>query len=402
MTADKEKKKDWYIRALITKVCQEGQLPDIKYEEFFLGRYATLFKKLVERKSDLPSVAYLVDKYGFEKEDSEMKLTDIIEELHNFYVQEKFTKIVQDAVKSTRENNGNIIITLDKIAKEFSETRQVVTKAFTVNIAKDVDRITEEYKKSGEQGEPIITGFEKVDQYVRPRAGNLFIVCGGTGGGKTLTMVQMQKAAILSGVPSMYFSLEMGVIEMTNRLLAAMGRFKFSDLHNNYVPIDEYRKAIEDLNKTQAHIITRQSESKIDLLTIERYIIEHKPRVVFIDYVTLIDGADSSWNAEVSITGTLKRIALQNSCLIVCAAQADTETIKSGEIPTMISTRYNKALADDCDIFLGLASQRYAADQDKMKVNYAIRKSRNGGFPEFSYRVAPNTGNWEDSTGQEY
>lgn len=404
MTTDKPAtlSKEWLLRALITKICVDRQLPEIKYEEMFLGKYTRLHKKLVERKSDLPSLEYVSEKYLFEPIETTMTMGDIFNELDNFYVKEKFTRIIEDAVKDTRQNNGNIILTLDKIGKEFSAARQAVTKAYTVDVSKDANKIVEEYIKSGEQGAPIELGFQKIDEIVRPRAGNLFLVVGGMGGGKTISLVKMQKECVVNGIPSMYFSLEMGLIEMTNRLLAALGKFTFRDLHNNKISPDDYRKAIEELNETQTHIVTRQSESKIDLATIERYIVEHKPKVVFIDYATLIDGADSTWNAEVSLTGELKRMALQNSCLIVCAAQADTQTVASGEIPTLTGTARNKGFGWDADILLGLASQRFETDPDKMRINYAIRKSRNGGFPEYSYRVHPNTGRWEECTGEAF
>lgn len=211
----------------------------------------------------------------------------------------------------------------------------------------------------------------------------------------------MQAGLLENEVPSLFFSLEMGLIEMTNRLLAASGKFKFNDLHFHRVDKDRYRGALQDLKRTPTKIITRQTEGKIDVGVIERFVVEYKPKVVFIDYLTLIDGADMSWSAEVSVTAQLKKIALQHNCLIITAAQADAESLKSGEIPDLHNIRGNKGFSFDADVVLALASQRIEGHGDtRMKIRYAIRKSRNGGFCEFAYRVNPNTGFWEEATGE--
>lgn len=389
--------KDPLLRALITKICTEKTLPNLPYEEFFYNGYFKLFQRLQERKNDLPSLDYIVKTYGFEAEETDFTFTDIFEELNNYYFKEKFTNIVETAIRDTKQDSGNIVAAIDKISKEFNQTRRTLSKVYTVDLSKDKDKVIEEYKKSGEQGAPIPTGFRGLDEAVSPRPGNLLLLVAGTGSGKTLSMTKMMAEAVKNGIPSLYFSLEMGMIEMTNRLLAALGRFEFRKLYFNEISPEEYAKAIDEI-KTQVHIITRQTEAKIDLASIERNIEEHKPKIVFIDYLTLVD-ADTAWNAEVSITGQLKRMALQNGCLIVVAAQADSETLKSGEIPTLTGTAKNKGFVWDADIFLGIASQRYDGDEGKMRVNFAVRKSRNGGLPEFSYRVKPNAGAWEECTG---
>jgi replicative DNA helicase len=393
--------KDFLIRALITKALQERNLPEVKYEEFFLGEYVRLFKKLNDRKADLPSVKYVVEKYDFQEEETELTQSDIMAELDVYFIKEKTTKIIEQMLKDSKHPDMSQIEVLDRITKEFNLVRGVVTKAYTIDLQTDVDKCVDEYIRIGEDGIAFPTGFDDIDGKCPLRGGYLVGVCGGTGGGKTLSMIKMQAEAIKAGYSSMYFSLEMGLTEMTNRLLAALGKHKFRDMFYNRIPAEEYRKALQDIATVQTHIITRQSEAKIDLATIERYVAEYKPKVIFIDYLTLID-ADTSWNAEESVTKVLKRIALQNHCLVVFGCQADTDAVKSGEIPGLTSVRGNKSFPYDCDVFIGLASKRYETDEDRMKISYAVRKSRNGGFPEWQMRVNPNIGHWEVSTGEAF
>ena len=356
--------------------------------------------KIAERKEDLPSVTYIAEKYNFSPAHTDLTVTDIMEELNAFYIEEQTRKIIQELIKDGKDGTKATDM-LDRVAKGFSEVRQAVTKAYTIDLQADIDKVVDEYVKVGANGAWVKTGFQQLDDIVGLRTGDMVGICGGTGGGKTLTMVKMQATCIENGISSMFFSLEMGLSQMTNRLLATLKKIPFSETHNNRVTPEEYKAALVDIAKTQTHIVTRQSESKIDVATIERYVVEHKPKVVFIDYLTLID-ADTAWNAEASVTKDLKRIALQNNCLMIFACQADTDTVKNGNVPELTGARGNKSFPYDCDVFMGLASQRLEADEGRMKVYYAVRKSRNGGFPEWSMRVQANTGTWDDSTGESW
>lgn len=391
--------KNYLLRSLITRVCIDRELPDLKYDEQFMGEYNRLFRKLVERKGDLPSISFLQEKYDFSPQHNDLTITDIMEELNSYFIEEQTTKIIEQLIRDSKTIDVDSMEMLDRVTKNFGIVRQAVTKAYTVNIATDYEKIVEEYIKVSEGGAKIPTGFDKLDEIVGLRAGNLVGICAGTGAGKTISMVKIQSHLVKMGISTMYFSLEMGLTEMTNRLLAAMSKFSFYDMHNFLVTPEAYGEALKEIAQVQTHIVTRQSESKIDLATIERYVVEHKPKVVFIDYLTLID-ADTSWNAEESVTKVLKRIALQNNCLIIFAAQADTDANRTGEIPLLTSVRGNKAFPYDCDVFIGVCSKRLETEDGKMKMYYAVRKSRNGGFPEFSYRVNLMNGSWEECTGE--
>jgi replicative DNA helicase len=393
--------KETLVRALVTRICEDRVLPDIKYEEFFLGDHLRLFQKFVERKGDLPSVTYLTGKYGFEAENIGLNMTDILEELNTYYIEEKMHKIVEALIKESKSFDYNPVDMIDKAFGEFNIVRQVITKASTVEISTDAHDIVAAYMRSMESGAVLRTGFDDLDDMVGLRSGALVGICGSTGGGKTVTAVkwwaEMQKA----GLSTMYVSLELSKVQMMNRLLAARQRLSYYSTRGYIVSPEVYKKAIEDISTAPTYIVTRESESKMDLFTLERLIVEHKPQVVFIDYITLLD-ADCNWNAQVSVTGTLKRIALQNDCLIVFLAQADATALKGGQIPGLEAVAINKGLSRDCDIWIGFVSKRYENDESKMKIHYAVLKSRDGGFPEFSYRVRADIGDWEVSSGESF
>jgi replicative DNA helicase len=399
MNYDKDTK-DYLLRALITKMCQGGEYIDLKYDRDFFEDHWLLFKKINDRKKDIPSVQYIKETYKFKPQDAEYTITDLIEKLNQFYYYEK-TNIVFKEIITARKNGtdtADAITALDNLNKEFSKIRSAITNSQIIDIANESEKVTEEYRKVKENVTLIPTGLGRLDNICCPRLGNFVLLCAATGGGKSLIMTHMQKSANENGIPSLYISLEMTLVEQTNRLLALKGIKSFGELHNNSVEPEEYEKLVKQLNKSNTHILTRTTETKINLQTIEKYIQELKPRVVFLDYMTLLQDADFSWNSEISVSAELKRIALQNNLLMISAVQADSASMTNGEIPDLHNVRGNKSFSFDTDVFVGLASERYLTEPDKFKFKFAIRKNRNGILTEFAYRVKPETGLFEDIT----
>lgn len=399
MNYDKDTK-DFLLRSLITKMCEEKEYIDLRYDKDFFEEHWTIFKKINDRKNDMPSLQYIKETYKFKPHQTDYTITDLIEKLNQFYYYEKTNVVLRDVITARKNgtDTNDAITALDNLNKEFGKIRSAITNTQVVDIANEPEKVAEEYRKVKENLTLIPTGLGRLDDICCPRLGNFLLLCAATGGGKSLIMTHMQKAANENNIPSLYISLEMTLVEQTNRLLALKGIKSFTDLHNNKVDPKEYEDLVKKLNNSNTHILTRTTETKINLQTIEKYVQEFKPRVVFLDYMTLLQDADFSWNSEVSISAELKRIALQNNLLMISAVQADSASMTSGEVPDLHNVRGNKSFSFDTDMFVGLASERYLTEPDKFKFKFAVRKNRNGILTEFAYRVKPETGMFEDIT----
>jgi replicative DNA helicase len=341
---------------------------------------------------------YVCKTYTFEATDTELTLTDLTTELNKFYFEEGAASTIQKLVEEAKRQNIDPIEMLDRTTKEFNGIRHAISRAYSINLTDDVDKIGEEYVRVSEGGSFVKTGFKPFDDIVCPKTGNLVILCAPTKGGKTTTMVKMLTNCLEQGVDSLYFSLEMGLIEITNRILTNTSEYNFRQLHFGKVPVEDYKAEIKKYKgKAKVDIVTKQSEARIDIPTIERYIIEKKPKIVFIDYLSLIDGANQAWDAAVSPPAELKSIALREDVLIILAAQADTETMKGSEVPKMTNLRGNKGHAFDCDVFLGVRGMPYLLNDgdDSFRYAFEVSGSRNGGMPEWTMRVKPNRGDWQ-------
>lgn len=389
-----EIEKQFLLKALITKICEERTVPELRYPKEFFGENHLLIKKLLGRKKDLPSVKYLEDTFKFESVKCDYTITDIISKLNGIYYFQSSQNILKELInerKSTLDYE-DAIVSLDNLSRKFADVRGVLTFAEVVDIGNDTDKVVDDYKKLLEDISFVDTGFKYIDDVCRPRVGNSLLLIGSSGKGKSMLMTLMQRHAMRNNIPSLYISLEMSLSEQIGRLLLSEGLVDPDKLRSCELTPEEYREAVEKLKKTNTYLLTIDTESRINLQTIERYISEVKPKLVLLDYMTLLQGADLSWNAQTSLSAELKRIALQYKVLMVTAAQADTSVIQAGDIPEMHQTRGNKAYCHDFNIVIGFDSERYMIDPDNFKYRFAIRKNRNGGLMEFAYKIRPNDG----------
>lgn len=386
--------KDLLIRRLITKICEVKETVDIRFDKEFLGNHAMLIKKINNRRKDIPSIEYLQDTYKFKPEYTDYTLTDLVESINLLFCTHK-TNIILKEFLTGRKNNtdlGDSIESLDWVDKQLRKVRGCISKSSSVDVANETDKVEDEYRKLIESITFIPTGIKEVDEHCKPSCGSLLMLVGATGSGKSLLMSLMQKTANEEGIPSIYVSLEMSLVEVLSRLMVFKKICTFDELNSGKITPEKYREFAEQLKKTETHILTRTTESKINLATIERYIQEIKPKVVFLDYMTLLQDADFSWNAESPISAELKRLALQYNVLIVTALQADTASLTSGDVPDLHNVRGNKGFSYDANIVIGFASERKILDPDTFRFRFSIRKNRNGPIIDFLYEINPVNG----------
>lgn len=391
--------KDELLRALITNICKTEQLPDKKYPNSFYGKFVPLFEKIIERKDDVPSLEYIIGRYKFEPFETKLKINDILERLDAQYLHEKVGEMFEAYMDERKKNNNcvEVISIVDTMAAELKRVTMVTGGASTIDISSEKERMLEAYKKLQEAGPPVRSGLDKLDEVTPIRRGELVIVMGGTGGGKSILLNKMFCTNIEDENAALQFSLELPLVQVQNRMLAGLRKFPYQALKQGKVQIEEYEKALNEI-RSHAYISTRQNvRGRINADTIEHHIDKIKSsgvdlKVVYLDYYSLFD-VDTSWDAGESFTGRLKQIALQHDVAIVLAAQVDTESLKGGGMPQLHSAARNKGIVNDADVVIGLLGQAVAGHR-VMRVDYEVLKSRDGGFPKFSYEIDVNKGEW--------
>lgn len=393
------------VRGLITKICEEKKVPEIKFDRWFFSEGDwKILEYLKSRKNDLPSIEFLEKTFKFKPSQSQLTVTDHMEVFNKLFVQESLSKIFEE-VREAYGNEGDSLDERDLIRQIKSRILTTDTMISFTNKTSltDIETLLDGYKKWTELKDPVETGFDRFDAEAPFRRNELVCLIGGTGGGKSATLQKMFATCIEKKVPASYFSLEMNETEVLSRIFPILerGAYKHSDFRYAKVGLSDYEKL---LKKWQGNynIITRKTNIPIKISTIEAHLEEQTAKgkpvdVVFIDYLGLLD-QDRSWNAEESISGQLKRLAIQYGCLIIFAVQADTATVSSKAMPSITSIAENKGIARDCDIVFALKSERANDKNNSLIIDYTFLKRRSdGGFIDVRYKVDINAGQWVET-----
>lgn len=421
-----DRTKDSLIRSYITKVCESRKIPDSKIPvDFYITKahdYRLLLKKVFDRKSDVPSVDFLVTQYKFSPEHDKYTITDVSEMLERIYTKETTKKHLVDFAKEMRMDfDGRPVDEeLQKLMRKIGDVKSSLQKSSIIDISNEKERLVDDYFNYINNRKIIETGWKTFDTTIVPEVGQFTLICAPTKRGKTTALTNSFVHTIKKGIRSMYVSLEMTHIEMANKILASFsgGRLTYGDLRSGKgITKDQYAKMIDSLNQIPAFILTRSTEAKITLDTVEKYIVEKKPEIVYIDYLGILDGIDLTWNAPISAAALLKQMAQRTNTYIIAAVQADPNITKEDsksvadeltglvdsegqpKIPQFTDVRGLKNLAFDADNFIGLNSKRSSIDPSKMTFYFECSLNRHGEGCEWQMIANFRTNNWQEIPG---
>ena len=263
----------------------------------------------------------------------------------------------------------------------------------------EVIRRVKRSKDFGQSGVP--TGFPTLDERTGgPQSGHLWLVAGRLGHGKTVSMIKMATAACFSGFSVLYDSLEQSRAEITMRFhsfaSSELGEelFKSLDLAQgqNFSP-REYKQFLHGLRgkiKGKFHVADTSS-GPISPLTIGAQIEKHKPDIIFVDYLGLLDtGAKRLEDTGLGVARTsasLKRMAQQYQIPIVVAAQLNRKATERRDMPEAENISDSDGPGRDAD---GVITLRQISPS---VVVMKLAKFRHGpsGFTWYNH-FNPNTG----------
>ena len=273
---------------------------------------------------------------------------------------------------------------------------------------------------AGSLGAPdvaIPTGFSPLDQVLMGgiRTGQLTLVGGRPGIGKTILMLQWARTFALAGVPTGVVCYEHPPREVTERLLAIEVRVSARD--DERVLVDAARELVrrvilagEPLGTAAEHPLAEEAIRRAthwgqhlhiagttgrptDLAGIERMAEELGPgAVLIVDYlqkVPLPEHRGSDEERTLAVAEGLKDIALRHDVAVVATAAGDHVGIGARRL-RMGNLRGSAALAHECDVAITLNEKVLAvskvataynparAEQFQRQVVMSVEKNRSG------------------------
>ena len=276
------------------------------------------------------------------------------------------------------------------ISNSLYEAQQVLSRGSKATESKTLEECLDDYKDVLEMrrlGKYYPFGDQFLDSHLTKKAapGQVIMVAGSTGTGKSAYALNILNGMINLGQPCMYFSLEMDTESTFDRLLAMRTSVPVEGWYTSGNQINPLLRKLEEERKLLENKPFRFiDDPNVDLGTIQSLIREFKMvyrvdyNFVVIDLVTMVKefsmmtGQKSLANAIEFAVNRLNAMAKTENVCFMCVAQmnreADKEKITEIEDidklkPTLNHIKNSNAMAERARTVLSIFRGKYYADR---------------------------------------
>jgi replicative DNA helicase len=229
-------------------------------------------------------------------------------------------------------------------------------------LPESLDRLEKLYER-GEAITGIPTGYHDLDQLLSGlQPGSLVVVGARPAMGKTSFALGMAAhAALQDRRPVLFFSLEMGRTELTQRLLCSEALVDSTRVRTGKLSESDWQKITHAVGRLYEGELWIDEDPHVTVMKILAKARRMKSRVgdlglVLVDYVQLMTGRSSVENRQVEvaeISRSLKIMARELECPVVALAQLNRSLEQRAEKRPMLSDlRESGALEQDADVVM--------------------------------------------------
>ena len=327
---------------------------------------------------------------------SSANLEDYTEIVHSNYLKRKLLNACNNIAEKTK--NGNDVASfsecIDYAENQLSELiRNRRTSSFSTleDVSNEILRKTKEKLSRLDDNEVVglKTGFTKLDNHTQGfQPEQLIILAARPGGGKSAFALNIAKNVADRNPQAhiAFFSLEMAVEMVTNRLLANAATIDSKKIKSGRMTSQELVKLesqISLMHNLHIHFSDESLVSVSDIKTMCRKLYQkHGLSLIVVDYLQLIDTSSTNKQAQRSrqeevanISRGLKLLARELKCPVLALSQLSRSVEKRTDSKiTMADLRESGAIEQDADIILFLNKQEDNSDI----ITLNIAKNREG------------------------
>ena len=258
-----------------------------------------------------------------------------------------------------------------------------------------VDKVFEDLTKRYERKELVTgvpTGYHRLDELTAGfQPSDLIIMAGRPSMGKTAFALNVaMRAAVIHNVPTLFFSLEMSMDQLMQRLLCAWGKVDLRNLRRGFLGDEDWSRlydAANHLSPAPIYIDDTAALGTLEMRARSRRLRGEKDiGLIVVDYLQLMRPSKrtDSREQEISdISRNLKALAKELNVPVVALSQLNRKVEERADKRPMLSDlRESGAIEQDADLIIFLyRDDVYNKRDDNPKKGTAeiiIGKQRNG------------------------
>jgi replicative DNA helicase len=289
-----------------------------------------------------------------------------------------------------RVNIDSVDEQISSVKKALDGILEVRGGSQTIHIGDSVKGVYEDIvaglTKSGLRGSSW--GIKSLDAATGGKcAGELIVIGGRPGQGKSSVIFNSIYNDALAGVPSLLFEREMRTQEVTERLVSLDTSIPITNIRLRILSekqIKQIRESLERIKTLPIYIDTsyRSTDPYYIESTVNKYRNLHDIKVVYLDYIQiLVDRDDNQTNEIGKYSRLFKTLANELDICTIMASQLNRAVeLRDNKRPILSDLRQSGNLEEDADIVVGLYRDEYYNKETRFKnlLEFAILKYRNG------------------------
>jgi replicative DNA helicase len=256
------------------------------------------------------------------------------------------------------------------------------------------------------KGKPrgLPTGYREFDILTGGlREGQLVVVGGRPGMGKSALLINMCDRMAASGTPVLLFSLEMPTKSIANRIVMSRARANSARVRLGAISQTEARTLGDHffrLGDQPLYIDEARGANIMDIRgRARRDIRRHGIKAIFVDYAQLLEakGYNTSYERVSAVSRGLKAMALELGVPVIAAAQVGRKADERSDTrPKMSDLKDSGSLEQDADIIILLHREGYyetgigADSTDNQDAEMIVAKHREGQTRSFPLVWSPS------------
>lgn len=328
--------------------------------------------------------------------------------VRDVYVKRELIRISSDTQRKSFDGENESEDIISEIEAEIYSLSNMSTKRDPLGVTSGIREAIinmEAYQTGKIVG--IKTGFSRLDVVTGGwQKQDLIIIGGRPSQGKTLLAIKHIMAAAKSGIPTLFFSLEMSQMSISTRMICMETGISNDDIRNGLSDIqwNMVEGAISRIEKLPIFIDDTGAISLMDIRSkARRAKLKHNIGLIVIDYLGLMDigkqSKQSTRDLDIGfVTRGLKALAkeLDIPIILLCQLNRATEMHRSDPRPRLINLRESGNIEQDADlvIFIHRPEYYFKPDSDtgveSCVGELIVAKHRNGRLEDIKFRRREN------------